>query len=373
MRRYLSLIAILVLANITMGDAASPILVPSDVKIVGLTAKPSKYQREAVESWKNFPSYTTQTLENFQNGTPRGVLCVHSYEVICGVIPHFIQKWNAAHPDDHRSWDNKSYDVDEKFFNIFTPREFVDHYVEYVLAHRPLISTSVLSFHEEAVYSNFTTFGLVSLILSVPFECVATTSFRDAYTKVDYLSQPFSWNLNEYPEYLSNTTLYTLDSLIRFSNVQKFYDLEDRRPAYQKSKLFSPHMNEVAVLSCAISTGYKRPSVMGVLINSQEGAASYLGNVFHAQHLEFAARTWALQNELPIIELSSLKRCIFSAEELAKPVGEWSALRTAEGPKNFLTSYVERDDQREHDYIAEGFRLTAEQLNGYGLSPIPGR
>lgn len=372
MKRSLIFATFCILLSGVMGHTA-PITIPSDDKIVSLTPSPRRGQ--ALESWSHLPEYTLQTLENFNNGSPRGVLCVHSYEVISGIIPHFTKRWNDEHPHDQRlSVTKRDYDEDYKdFFTIFTPEEFVDHYVSYVLANRPLISSSILSFHEEQVYTNFSTFGPVSLILSVPPQCVTFTSYRDSYTHMDYWTEPSPQGVKKYKMYLKSE-LYPLDSLMRFSNVEPYYDLTDTTPSYKKAQLFSPVMNEIGVLSCANSIGkFYRPSVVGILINPHENScsASDLGNGKFNKFLETAARAWISRHELPVIDLASLTRCVFSQEQLNVPAVEWRAIQTDGFSQKPCSSYLKRNDYIERDLRTREFRLTREQLNGYGLNPTP--
>ena len=170
MKYPLIFITFCVLFSVHLGYTAS-VAIPSDDKIVSL--RPSVDRKTVLDSWAPLPAYTQQTLENFKNGLPRGILCVHSYEVIFdGVSNHFRKKWETVHPNDQK--------------RPFLEQAFVDHYVNYLLASRPLISTSLLSFHDEKVFTNFSTFGPISLILSPPPQCITFTSHRDSYTQFDY-------------------------------------------------------------------------------------------------------------------------------------------------------------------------------------------
>lgn len=232
----------------------------------------------------------------------------------------------------------------------------------YVLANRPLISASTLSFHEEQVYTNFSTFGPVSLILSVPPQCVTFTSYRDSYTHMDYWIKPSPQGAKKYKRYLKSE-LYPLDSLMRFSNVEAYYDLTDPIPSWKKTKLFSPVMNEIGVLSCASSIGkFYRPSVVGILINPHESSCSVddLENEEFNKFLETAARAWVLRHELPVIDLASLTPCVFSEEELNVPAAEWRAIQADGFSQKSCSSYLKRNDYIERDLRTREFRLTRE-------------
>ena len=288
---------------------------------------------------------------------------MHSYEIsFDNAIKHFREKWNTSHPNDQRRFfaKQKYSDLFEDFFNVFTAQEFVDHYIEYVLADRPLISTSLLSFHDEKVYTNFSTFGPVNLIFSAPHQCITFTSYADSYTPFDYWNQrPSSNELEKYTTYL-NSTLSPLDSIMRFSNVERDY--------LKPGKSYYPVMNEIGVLSCARVIGeFYRPSVVGILINPHKlpTPPSDLGNSKHNKLLEGAARTWATQNGLPILDLKDVEPAFFTENELSSPENEWITMQNCMPS----TPYIKRHDLRKRDLSTENFRLTAEQLKEYGLNP----
>lgn len=275
------------LANTVIPEKLGRLTIPSDVDRLGVPAITIDKQAVA-QSWDFLPSYLQQTLQNLRQQNARGLLYVHALEDIMGATECFEETWNAAHPQDQR------FLCQEDFQQLFTAEEFVTHYVPYILAQRVLISGSVWTMHEQAIYTNTDTFSPVCLILEVPRPCVALAKRRDAQTRVEYVFGTKKLDRAYWYEFsrIAGTSLISLDALVRFPDAGTVYTEQER--------YFIPEMNEVAIYSCAIEgkTVY-RPSVVGVLINRTKGTVKHdLRNGERNAKLAEAALAFARDNNL---------------------------------------------------------------------------
>lgn len=340
----------------------SSIVIPSDVERTGLQAINSTPQMR--HSWQALGSFTAQTMDNFQKGVKKGILYVHSLEDIMGAQKCFLENWNLNHPHDIRTLEDKD------FHEVFTHQEYVDHYIPYILASRPLISGSILAFNDEPAFTLSNSFASVSFIMDVPAECIGVTSSADAQTPVSFVTQQEKKLLTPMQNYLdeSKSSLITLDALVRYP----YFGTCDGIAHYSQ-------MNEVAILNCTKSEGkvYK-PSILGVLFNPSFGGKSDYGNAFRNILWKDAAEEFCKKQNLPFFTLDRLK--ILSSEEIERTVvKEWyeSSRRFFEpgreerlheelGPKldvfkNYYHNWID------FPVLHRTFLLTDEQLQGYGL------
>lgn len=339
------------------------IVIPSDAERTGLQAINNTPKMR--QSWQALGSFTAQTMDNFQKGVKKGIFYVHSLEDIMGAKKCFIENWNLNHPHDIRTLEVKD------FHEVFTHQDYVDHYIPYILASRPLISGSILAFNDEPAFTLSNSFASVSFIMDVPAECVGVTSRADARTPVDFVTPQEKKVLTPLQNYLDEdkSNLITLDALLRYP----FFGSCDDKNYYSE-------MNEVAILNCAKSEGkvYK-PSILGVLFNPSFGGKSDYGNASRNILWKDAAEEFCKKQNLPFFTLDRLK--ILSSEEIERTVvKEWyGASRNffEEGREEklleaFGTTKLDVFKNYYHNWIDfpalhRTFLLTDEQLKGYGL------
>ncbi|HUX79233.1 MAG TPA: hypothetical protein VMW10_05760 [Alphaproteobacteria bacterium] len=305
-------------AHLTARPQLKGIEIPSMPEDVGV--KVGEYLHKEVEdSWGALSQFTEQTLHNFQQGpkNPRGILYVHSLEDIMGATECFTKMWNRSHPQDQRTIDK------ENFHEVFSSEEFVNNYIENVLAQRILISGSVLALPGEPEFTLRSTFSPVSFIFDVPKECVVVTSGTDARTPVYYaplkgLSSQREVNFEDYVSAHASNRV-TLDTLVRFPMLQ------------QPTKLYHNEMNEVGILSCAQKgeQEFFRPKIVGVLINTSAPLPGFdYGNA--GRNIEWikAAKEFAKVNDLPSLQLNEQTPTTFTKEGAERITNEWFEGRT---------------------------------------------
>ncbi|OJW46277.1 MAG: hypothetical protein BGO67_08655 [Alphaproteobacteria bacterium 41-28] len=303
--------------------------IPSKPEEVGVKA--CDYSFPMVEgSWSDLSSFTLQTLRNFEQDKGRGILFVHSLEDIMGATQCFTKMWNRNHPEDQRTVHG------ENFHEVFSHKEFIDHYIEYVLAQRFLISGSVLAFNESPTFTLRSTFSPVNFIFDVPKECVVITALRDAGTPVCYapvkdLAVPRNVDFERYAAKYASERI-TLDALFRFPELQM----------YVGSNAYYNKMNEVGVLSCAQrGEEYFRPNVVGVLINTSAPLPGFdHGNGKRNEDWAIAIEDFAKANNLPLLRRDEQTQATFNEEDAKMMANEWFDDRT-----DSLFSYAQnRDD-----------------------------
>jgi len=340
----------------------SSIVIPSDVERTGLQAINSTPQMR--HSWQALGSFTAQTMDNFQKGVKRGILYVHSLEDIMGAQKCFLENWNLNHPHDIRAIENKD------FHEVFTHQEYVDHYIPYILASRPLIAGSVLAFNDEPAFTLSNSFAPVSFIMDVPAECIGVTSRADAQTPVSFVTQQEKKLLTPMQNYLdeSKSGLTTSDALVRYPYFRTCDGID-----------YSSDMNEVAIMNCAKSEDkvYK-PSILAVLFNPSYGGKNDFGNAFRNIHWKDAAEEFCKKQNLPFYTLDKMNS--LSQEDIEKAVvKEWyesskkffepgreERLHERLGPK--LDVFKNYHHAWMHfSKLDQTFSLTDEQLKGYGL------
>ena len=321
--------------------------IPSLVEEVGIESLPYD-SSQTKRSWGDLREFTKQTLSNFQSENKKGILYIHSLEDIMGATQCFATKWNVTYSEDQRILESG----DENFHNVFSSQEFVDHYIEFVLAQRVLISGSVIAL-SHSPFNLRSTFSPVSFILDVPEQCVAVTSRKDAQTPVRYapLRESYSpWSLNSYVKKNAEKRI-TLDSLVRFPELQT-YDQEN----------FWNQMNEVAVVSCAQEGEVVfRPKIVGVLINESAPLPGFdYGNGERNMKWMAAAENFANQNDLPLLKIDAKTKPYFDTKEAGEIAEEWFV-----GKPSSVSAYFWRTEDFERD---QNFLLADEQLKTYGLN-----
>lgn len=338
------------------------IVIPSDVEKTGIQTVTYQNPLTAV-SWESLNSFTDQTLENFEKGDCRGILCVHSLEDIMGASEAFRQNWNL-HQGDDRGLTHK-YSIEE-FHQTYTPQEYIDYYIPYVLAERALISCSMLAFNKKPQFSLTETFAPVSFILKAPKECVMVTERHDARTSVVY-GRPIK------TQYLikSEPEIKTLDTIIRYPEIGSVKEIEGEEGTPLKEISYS--MNEVALLNCTYNPNNKteifRPEIVGVLINHSTALMKMdYGNAFRNKNWVEAAQNFSQQNGLPLITIEHGSISRIAEKKVMKMVNEWYENPALDISLNAY--YWERDSYGDIDYDARDktFMLSNAQLQTYGLS-----
>lgn len=323
------------------------IVIPSNPKVVGVD-EALVPNRGGHPSWNHLNSFTYQTIHNFSAGILRGMCYVHSLEDIMGAKDCFTKNWNLHHPEDQR------HPEDNNFHEIFTHQEYVDHYIDYVLAHRPLISGSVLAFNDNPGFTLSDSFAPVSFIMNIPSQCISAIDRKDAHTPVWYLQQENrdfqDKMLLPYLRRYENSI--TLDALVRYPNIQGV------------GKNYLAEMNEVAILNCVKGedgTLFK-PSIVGVLFNPSFGTAKFdYGNASRNVEWREAAEAFSAKQHLPFLVLNP---CEWLSQQIVEEtiVQEWFGQE-----KRLNAYYFYRDSTDELMLKDETFMLSDEQLAGYHL------
>lgn len=301
--------------------------IPSLAEQVGIKFL-SYISPQTKRSWEDLREFTKQTLSNFQSENKKGILYIHSLEDIMGVPQCFATKWNEVYSDDQRILESD----DKNFHNVFSFQEFVDHYIEFVMAQRVLISGSVIALNNPP-FTLKATFSPVNFILDVPEQCVVMTSRKDAQTPVRYapLRESYSsWSLSAYVKENAKNRI-TLDSLVRFPELQTIDE-----------KKFWNQMNEVAIASCAQQEEILfRPKIVGVLINESAPLPVFdYGNGERNREWISAAENFANQNRLPLLKIDEKTTHYFDENEAGKIAEEWF-----KGKSSSVSAYVwQRED-----------------------------
>lgn len=338
------------------GDAIPHIVIPSDPDVIGIDESAffdPWTQLAWSNSWNDLNSFTNQTIENFSQGILKGMCYVHSLEDIMGATKCFTRNWNMHHHEDQR------HPRDKNFHEVFTPHEYVDHYIDYVLAHRPLISGSVLAFNDNPGFTLSDSFAPVSFIMHVPPQCIGVIDRKDAGTPVWYLSQKnedFSDKLlAPYLKKMLRTLRksITLDALVRYPNIQG------------AGESYLAEMNEVAILNCVKGKdgALFKPSIVGVLFNPSFGTMKMdYGNAVRNVEWGAAAEAFCARQNLPFLALNPCELLSQQTVE-ATVVQEWF------GQEKSLNSYFFDRDSEEGDSPSKDwtFMLSDEQLAGYHL------
>ncbi len=341
------------------------IIIPSKANVVGIERE-EKINENVQNSWQALTGFTHQTLQNFQQGNKYGIIYVHSVEDIMGVKDAFLHNWNLNHPNDQRSITRE--DGTDNFHQIVNNNEFIDNYIEYVLAARPLISGSIIALHEKPIHTVADTFAPISFILDVPPECVAVTSTTDARTPVKYLHEENPDAIATIKRYLNSgyrSPIQTLDSLIRYPD---FTLCTDSTGKLDPERGYAT-MNEVAILSCAkIKDKDYRPKIVGVLYNTDFVSDKRdFGNASRNETWKDAAEAFSKKNNLPLLTLEKIQSVLVKDIE-EKVVKEWfnEPLSLPEYYHFRFSKVNETDPDNKNNW----FLLSDEQLEQYHLKRI---
>jgi len=288
-----------------------PILytIPSDCDELGLEPTCYPYS-ETRESWQYLSSYTQQTINNFQSGDQRGILMVHGIEDIEG--NDNFQDWQRAYPNDLKRANGNDYNA------VSSPEQLIDHYVDFNLAHRAIIATSLIAFHQNCKYNIAKTFTPAGFILDVPPECIKRTALKDDFSEVVYC--PDSKSLQKVQERNKRRaeTLFSLDAMVRFPDFLSMI-----------GELWWANMNEVAIASCVKDDDLKaiyRPKIAGVFINKNHAfqtERTKTGDAF-AKNIYRGMVEFAKRNDLPVVVIDRSCMARMDIENVNDRAYEWN-------------------------------------------------
>jgi hypothetical protein len=305
------------------------------------------------KSWQDLVFFTEQSIKNLQNNDENGIFLVHSLEDIMSAVPCFVNKWNQKYPEDQRFCKE-----DSDFHEVFSHEEYVNHYIEFLMAERPLISGSIIALNSDHSHDFAPTFSPVNFILQVPAECIVETSLKDAESPVYYMSECSDHEkaLSTLREYITRKARCSADRLIRFPDVRGFND------RYTKG------MNEVAFLNVSKKNNQVfRTKIVAILNNEWPGLAIDYGNSLRNKEWKEAAKKFAETNNLPYFDLQNKNKRLFNQDEIRQIYADYYG-------ENFnhdsLSEYICEMGQISKE--TQSFSLNDIQLKGYGLTrPLP--
>jgi hypothetical protein len=307
-------------------------------------------QQKIHKSWQDLVFFTEQSIKNLQNGDENGIFLVHSLEDIMGAGSCFINKWNQKYLEDQRFCKEDFSD----FHEVFSHEEYINHYIEFLMAERPLISGSIIALNSDHSHDFAPTFSPVNFILQVPAECIIETSLKDAGSPVYYMSEraDHEQTLSTLREYITTKDRCSADRLIRFPDVSG------------SDNKYTKGMNEVAFLNVSQKNDQSFcTKIVAVLNNEWPGFVVDYGNSSRNKEWKEAAKKFAETNNLPYFDLQNKNKRFFSENEIKKNYTDYYGEKFNHYS---LSSYICEMDQMSKEM--QSFSLNDIQLEGYGLT-----